>query len=214
MWRMIGELTLNFTTFIYFIWFFPQLILTFKNQNISALSFGMHTLLLLGYMADFIYGVGLQLPFQYKIVTISGLLVLIVEHYQFWVYHFRYGNEKKIYYAVSGLIVLLAVLGAQSLTINRAESFYNAIGGLSVLCWVIFAVPQLWKNFSTRSVKGISKPSVWLSIASGAGDAVSAFALAWSWPNKLGALIGLIPKCILLMQCYYYQRTERVYESF
>jgi uncharacterized protein with PQ loop repeat len=213
MWQNIGELTLNFTTLIYFIWFLPQLLLTFKNQTISALSFGMHTLLLLGYLGDLIYGFGLELPLQYKMVTISGLLILMLEHYQFWVYHFRTSSQKMLYYAVSILLLLLTITGFGLLKVIESESFFNAIGIFTIFCWVLFAVPQLWKNFTTRSVEGISKPSIWLSLVTGAGDIISAFALAWSWPNKLGALIGLIPKCILLLQCYYYKRSERIYES-
>ncbi len=206
LWHIIGEIALNLSSLIYFIWFIPQLMLTFKQRRTSALSLWMHSLLVLGYVADLVYGYGQYLPFQYKAVTWSGLLMLAIEHYQFWSYSQWQRKEKIIFQALTLGLVLLFLSGVYQITLTtRDAQFYNAVGVFSWVCWLSFMWPQVVKNFSNRSAAGVSMQTVLLSLLSSVGDIISAFALAWAWPSKWGALLGVVPKLLLLMQCYYYR---------
>jgi len=198
----LGEISLNISTGIYFIWFLPQLILTFKSRVISHLSLGMHTILVIGYSADLMYGFGQHLPIQYKLVSMVGLILLIIEHYQFWAYKKWQEKDKIVFNALTLFFIFLFFYAIYTLILRtHSPQFYNWIGASSWICWLFFMFPQIWKNFLHQSVEGVSIPSVSLAILSNVGDIISAFCLAFAWPNKIGSCIILLPKFILLMQC-------------
>src|SRR5438445_7099169 len=87
----VGEITVNISSLIYFVWFVPQIWLNYRRKNTDGLSLWMHGLLLLGYSADLLYGFGRDMQWQYRMVTIVGLFFLFIQHYQFG----RYGLHSK-----------------------------------------------------------------------------------------------------------------------
>lgn len=213
-WSTIGEISLNCSMLLYFIWFIPQLMLTFKHRVTSTLSLSMHSFLVLGYLADLVYGFGQQLPLQYRLVTMAGLSMLAVAHYQFWRYNRWQPQEKKIFQGLTVLFVFLFLSALYQITrLQQSALLYNAMGALSWFCWLSFMWPQCFKNITHQSTTGLSAQAVLLSLFSSLGDLTSAFALAWAWPSKIGPLLGLVPKCLLLMQCYYYRRCAHAVSS-
>src|SRR3989338_11149191 len=99
--HVIGEITLSLSTLIYFFWFLPQIYLNFKRKNTDGLSLWMHGLLLLGYSADLLYGFGRHMQWQYRLVTIVGLICLFVQHIQFG----KYGLHSKAIKIISVAIL-------------------------------------------------------------------------------------------------------------
>jgi len=204
--HIIGEISLTLSTLLYFIWFIPQLKLTFKRKNTSGLSLAMHCILMLGYLADLMYGFGQQLPIQYRLVTIVGLISLLIEHYQFGCYGLTNIKEKNRFILISVLLFCLFITILYNITIKTdSKMIYNLAGVSSMLCWLVFASPQILKNYKNNSTKGLSTQFVMLSVLTGILDVISSYALNWAWPSKLGAPLGLIQKFILLSQCYYYR---------
>lgn len=206
----LGQLSLTLSTCLYFVWFVPQLILTFKRKDTSGLSLWMHSILFLGYLTDLMYGFGQHLPIQYRLVTIAGLISLAIEHYQFGYYGLMSSGERNNYRAISLalLIIFISVLYNITLRVDSA-SVYNIVGIISMFCWLVFAMPQIIKNYQNQSTEGLSFSFVVLSVVTGILDLISTYALNWPWASKVGAPLGLIQKIILLIQCYGYQKQNK-----
>lgn len=203
----LGEITLNISTALYFIWFIPQLKLTFTRRSTHGLSLFMHSLLMLGYIMDLMYGFGQSLPLQYRLVTLFGLVSLLIEHFQFARFGLNTKNEKTLYILVSGIFSLLFISVIYNVFIDiHSKLYYNIAGFISMSCWLAFFLPQIIKNFVNRSTEGLSKTFVWISLFTSICDFTSAFALNWALPSKVSAPINLIQELILIAQFYSYQK--------
>lgn len=201
----LGNITLNISTFFYFIWLTPQLSLTFKRKSTEGLSLAMHNLLIIGYIADLTYGFGRNLPIQYRLVTFSGLFALSIEHFQFW----RYGHsqrKERVFFLF--LTILFAALILLAMFFNKmnygSREFYNFFGLVALLSWILYLWPQILNNFLSQSTQGVSRQTVLFSLVTSFLDLISAFALEWDWPSKFGTTIILFPKFIILFQYYYF----------
>ncbi|HVY53713.1 MAG TPA: PQ-loop repeat-containing protein, partial [Gammaproteobacteria bacterium] len=134
-----------------------------------------------------------------------------VQHSQFIFYKSWSSWQRLGFYALSIILVTLCVAAFYYSVIRQCSpGFYNAVGLFSLGCWMLYAWPQVIKNFSTRTSKGISLSTVGLSIIMSIGDLIAAYALDWPWPSKIGALLAIVPKLILLWQCFYYNLSREV----
>lgn len=205
----LGEISLTLTAMLYLSWFIPQLMLTFKCRDTSNISLWMHTLLVLGYMADIFYGYGMQMQLRYRVVTVVGLFTLAVEHFQFGRYN-KWQKKSKIgFYALTVLLIILfGLLVYHTSFVLHSKECYNIFGFISCLCWFACMWPQFIKNIVKQSTQGFSSKSALMSLFCGVGDIVSAYGLAWSWPNKIGSMLILIPRVLLFMQYYYYKENK------
>ena len=79
---LFGSVSLNISFILYLIHYLPQLIHNQRDGQIKQLSLSFHYLLLLCYLADLNYGFGLNLPWQYRLVSAFGLACLLIQHYQ------------------------------------------------------------------------------------------------------------------------------------
>lgn len=205
--HLIGEITLSVSSVVYFIWFLPQLYLNFQRKNTDGLSIWMHGLLLLGYSADLLYGFGRHMQWQYRAVTIIGLLCLFVQHTQFGLYGLH-SKAIKINY----IILSVATLSVLSYAIfnftmlHHGKTYYDMAGWLSDVCWTTYLFPQIIKNFYLKSTVGLSVWFVLLSVVLGFLDMTSALTLHWDFPSITNSSIGLLKKAILIFQIMYYQK--------
>lgn len=207
----IGEMTLSVSTTIYLIWFLPQIILNFKRKSTEGLSFWLHTLLFLGYAADLIYGFGLHMQWQYRFVTIVGLTSLLVQHWQFWHYSKAKSVGEGLYFTITLLIFgMLFFSIAVIMLYQPPRSFNNFFGMVSNSCFFIYMLPQIAKNYMSKSTEGLSFLFVLFGLLLAFCDFASAVALTWSWPSLVGPFIGAATKTTLLVQIYYYARQSRV----
>lgn len=207
----LGEATLTLSTLLYFIWFIPQLVLTFRRKTTNGLSIWMHSILMLGYIADLMYGFGQHLQIQYRLVTIVGLISLFIEHYQFGIYGLKTLQDKRIYGSLTMGFLLLFVIVLYNLSAKtHSKTYYDMAGLVSTICWLAFAWPQIYKSYQTKSTNGVSTKFVFLAVLTGILDVLSAYALKWPWPSKLSSPLGLIQKLILLYQCYYYKEKKLI----
>lgn len=208
-WHIIGETSLDLSTFIYFIWFIPQLKMTFQRKSTRGLSLWMHGFLIAGYLADLVYGFGQQLPIQYRLVTIFGLFCLAVEHFQFWRYGLKTIVEKRIFSLFNVLFISFFIYAISTITIfKETKFFYDLAGMISNTCWFVFFIPQIIKNYKSASTKGLSLAFVVLSLFTTVLDTISTYALGYPWPSKVGVPMTLVKKFVLLGQCYYYRESK------
>lgn len=206
--HFIGETALNISLVLYIIWFIPQLILTAKRHSTAGLSLGMHSLLMAAYITDFMYGFGRHFPIQYKIVTLFGLSMLMIEHSQFLYYGLK--QTKVLLHSLTIFFILFFMAALYFVKVSvLSQATYDALGFLSWICWLAYLWPQLIKNFMKQSTLGCSLFTIWIAMMAGVCDSLSAFLLDWDWPSKLGATIGLLPKAMLLAQGFYYSYLSR-----
>ena len=205
--HLIGEITLSISSIVYFIWFLPQLWMNFKRKNTDGLSLWMHGLLLLGYSADLLYGFGRHMEWQYRAVTIVGLLCLFVQHLQFA----RYGMHSKAikinFTALTVMVLIVFIYAVMNFTVlHHGKRYYDIAGFISDVCWMIYLFPQIVKNFRQKSTEGLSISFVVLSIVISVLDMTSTFALHWDWPSVLSSSVTLFKKLILVLQVFYYRK--------
>lgn len=206
----IGHFTLNISMAVYLIWFFPQIFLNFKRKDTEGLSLFMHGVLCFGYLCDLIYGFGLGMQWQYRIVTFSGLASLAVQHYQFGRYGLHRPSEKYSYLALNLLFLAFFIYVILSLNdTSSTRNFYDFFGMLANACWAAYMLPQIIKNYFNRSAQGLSPYFVLLGIFLNINDSTSAWTLSWDYPSKIGPLITLCGNLILISQVYFYDRKSK-----
>ncbi|MDF1655380.1 MAG: PQ-loop repeat-containing protein [Coxiellaceae bacterium] len=202
----IGEWSLQLSAALYFIWFMPQLFLTYRRQSTEGLSLNMHCLLLLGYGADLIYGFGLHMPWLYRAVTLSGLLALVIQQLQF--YFFNDQAPKKLMITDIGLIALVVINALLYKYIASCKEYFDLFGLVSVVTGFVYAWPQIIKNNRLHSVQAVSKLFVVIAIITCMLDMLSAITLQWDWPSKLGPSLALLQHGVLLWQSVYLVRNQ------
>lgn len=207
--HLIGEITLSISSVVYFIWFAPQVWMNFKRKNTDGLSLWMHGLLLLGYSADLLYGFGREMQWQYRMVTIVGLIFLCIQHFQFG----KYGLHTKAiilnYLGLSLLTIIVFTYAVLNFTLlHHGKNYYDIAGFISDICWATYVFPQIIKNFKQKSTRGLSVGFVAISIVLSLLDITSTFALHWDWPSVLSECITLFKKSILVFQMMYYRNNK------
>ncbi len=203
----IGNVSLNLSFMIYLLWFMPQVWLNFKRKDTEGLSMLMHGILCIGYLCDLMYGFGRDMQWQYRTVTIVGLLSLAVQHYQMGRYGLHRRSEKLTYVALN--IVYAVLLGTSLYVINFSQvdkHILDLMGMCANACWLSYAIPQIIKNYNNQSTLGLSTIFVGFSVFLNLCDATSAWTLGWDYPSKVGPALALIQNFILLLQIRYYAR--------
>ena len=184
---LLGQITLNLSLTLYLLWFVPQLWLNARRHDTEGLSYWMHGLLFIGYLADLMYGFGRDMQWQYRMVTIIGLLCLSYQHYQIA----RYGLHDRVEKIIFAIITLLILLGFSATiyditTLSHSKQAYDTAGMMSNFCWFSFAIPQIIKNYRQKSTLGLSLMFVIISLLISLFDNISAWALYWDYPSKIG----------------------------
>ncbi|MDF1796709.1 MAG: PQ-loop repeat-containing protein [Coxiellaceae bacterium] len=198
---MIGEWSLRISAALYFIWFMPQILLTFRYQSTDGLSIKMHGLLLLGYCADLIYGFGLHMPWLYRAVTLSGLLGLLLQQWQF--FYFNRRHVKAIFSIDACLLIVITALWLILKNSLLNKTFFDCTGFISVITGFVYAWPQIIKNHRQQSAQAISLWFIIIALFTSVLDMASAVALGWDWPSKIGPLLALFSHGVLLWQSLY-----------
>ena len=202
----LGEITLSISTIVYFFWFIPQIILNHERKSTQGFSLWMHGLLLIGYTADLLYGFGRHMEWQYRVVTITGLCFLFVEHTQFARYDCRTIVQKWNFVVLTTIVIVLLTYATLNFTwFHHGKRYYNIAGFISDLCWLTYILPQLIKNYRQKSTEGLSVGFVALSVVLSVLNITSTFALHWSWPSILNESISPVEKLILIFQMWYYR---------
>lgn len=203
----LGNIALNLSLIIYLVWFIPQIVLNFKRKNTEGLSFWMYGLLTMGYLTDLLYGFGREMEWQYRLVTMVGLISLAVQHYQFWRYAGLTAWKRSAHALLNGSYGFLFLYALWALYERPyGQNFYVSAGIIANICWFIYSLPQILKNYYHQSTVGLSVAFVWLAILLKLCDITSAFSLDWDYPSKVGAVATLGLSLILLFQVRRYRQ--------
>ncbi len=199
----IGIISLNISFLIYLVLYLPQVVYNLRRKSTEGLSFLMHVILIISYSADLMYGFGRHMQWQYRLVSILGLVFLSFQHIQIAWY-----AKITLRYVVATLLlcswlayVLYAILGPTL----PAQDYINA-GYVSWAVGVFYTLPQIWKNYRFSSALGVSTLFIFLDIVSSCCDTISAWCLNWDLPSKIGSPIECVLGFVLLAQAYYFTK--------
>lgn len=207
--HFIGEMTLSISTIIYIIWFLPQLWMNYQRKSTQGLSLWMHGLLFLGYSADLLYGFGRHMPWQYRLVTLSGLFFLFLQHLQFAKYGLRTQIEKMNYAVLSFFVMIFLLFAIFNFAVTQhTKAYYDTVGYFEDVCFWLYAFPQMIKNFRQKSTAGLSSWFVIFAVVLSGLDLISALTLHWDLPSILNPAVEIFKKSILVFQIFYYTQRE------
>lgn len=207
---MLGQISLNISFGLYLVFLWPQIFHNALRKNTKQLSLTMHLILVLAYFADLLYGFGRDFPWQYKAVTISGLLALLVQHLQFYLY-----NLHNSFFKLISVVLLICALASfyALFGLNLPQSFFIGAGIVSQIGWFLYAIPQIYHNAKQASVDGLSLYFVLLALIIAICDTISAWSLNWDWPSKIGSPLSSILKLVLFAQFVYYSSKPKLKNS-
>lgn len=198
---LLGTISLNIAFILYLISYFPQLKHNQQDRHLRELSLSYHYLLLFAYGCDLFYAFALQMPWQYKTVSIVGLLCLLYQHYQLWRLHASDHSFKGLTIIGLGLSIISY---NYLLTAHLSTTTNLFIGYLSQLCFLIYLCPQVLKNIKLASARSLNLTYLLFSWSCCLCDTIAAWCLHWPLPNKMGSVIRLLLSGLLLCQWYYY----------
>lgn len=202
--QSLGLVSLSFSTIVYSVWLLPQIGYNARRHSVEGLSFLWHALLVFGACFDAIYGVGTQLPWLYRLVTILTLMALAVQHWQ-WVVHGCCDRLRLPIMAVTASAIILLVIASCHAYLPFSRGLYDVVGLLSNLSFLLYPLPQIIKQYHERSTAGLSVLFVLVTLVLNISDGFSAIALGWDWPSLLGPPLLILCQLILLMQVYRYR---------
>ena len=202
--QSLGLVSLSFSTIIYCVWLLPQIGYNAKRQSMEGLSFSWHALLVFGACFDAIYGVGTQLPWLYRLVTMLTLTALAVQQWQ-WVVYGCCDRLRIPIMTVTASAIILLVIATCHACLPFSRGVYDIAGLLSNLSFLLYPLPQIIKQYHERSTAGLSVLFVCLSLVLNICDGFSAVALDWDWPSLLGPPLLILCQIILLVQVHRYR---------
>lgn len=190
---LIGQITLNISLVLYLSNYIPQLRHNRDQHRLQGLSLSFHFLLLNCFLFDLIYGIALNLPWQYVMVSSVGLFYLFIQQTQL------YALYKKSYLSPRFLILLIALISLL-LLLPFSQSFYLGIGYLVQTLNILFYLPQIIKNYRFNQGLSLSLSFLLMHTVLITLDNASAWLLNWPLPSRIGAFIGLLLSLILFSQ--------------
>lgn len=210
--QLAGEISLSLSTIIYLVWLLPQLWHNFSRKTTYGLSYEFHIFLTLGYIFDFIYGFGLNMQWQYRLVTVVGLCSLLIQHLQFCLYK---NAISKIRLLLTTLVVIfLIIFAAKAVFVTHYSlNFYVFWGAAANSCALIYLLPQILLHYQKKSVAGLSLWFICFSISLCSLDIISSYLLEWNWPSLVGAILGLNLNLLMLLQKFFYNHTSKVHSQ-
>lgn len=202
---LIGHWALNISFAIYLVLYVPQVLFNRRRHSTRGLSFLMHALLVLAYLADLMYGFGRHMPLQYRLVDVIGLCCLCVQHIQFGYYE----GLTRSYLAITSVLLLLAGFAIYSIWHALPAHVYVHAGVVAWAVGVFYTLPQIWHNHRFANAMGVSMVFIVFDILSSACDSIAAWTLHWDYPSRIGSPMELVLGMVLLAQALAYYRRVR-----
>jgi uncharacterized protein with PQ loop repeat len=196
----IGNITLNISSVCYFIFYLPQILHNLAYKKVDHLSMWMQFILCIATMADLLYGFGRGMPWQYRAVTIVGLISLAIQQWQICWYSHRSHLKMTL---LLGTLLALSIYCVVHKNLNMTALMLA--GMLAQLGGMVYALPQIMKNFAIRTSDGLSFYFIVLGILLDACDSISAWTLNWDFPSKIGSPLAIAFSLVLLGQFFAYR---------
>ena len=204
----IGLISLNISTLFYLSQYWPQLLHNREKAHLENMSLLFHGLLFFTYFTDLIYAMGMNMPWQYQLVSSIGSLCLLIQHRQL---ANLYKNNKlfvRLNLILFMMALLLIIIGFWAYYINKLNPFYITLETLSQIGALIYILPQFFKNYQRQNTEALSPLYLFAMLITSLCDATAAWTLNFPWPNQFGALIRIGLVMCLIVQTYVYQKSS------
>ena len=208
---LIGSISLNISFILYLILYIPQIVHNRKSTNIAQLSLSLHLFLYSSYFFDLCYGFSSHLPWQYKTVSIIGLLLVGIQHIQLM--RFFIINRYTLLARLSGIFLVLNFIAIyyffeikNGVLAPQTTLLFGTIARVSGL---IYCLPQILKNKVSKSANALSLHFLYLNLTLALLDTISSWCLDWGWPNKLAAPVNIVIMLIMINQIKKYNRAPQ-----
>lgn len=202
----IGQFSLSVSFLIYCFYFLPQIWHNRKPEYARRISHGLQLTYVLAYSADWLYGAAAHLEWQYRWVSLLGIVSLCYQQWQI-----RPANKNSTYQLSCLLLVLM--IGASLLLSafpNQITLPTTALGLLSMLGSVFAFIPQLISNYKSKSGLAINHGFIAITLICAVLDMISAVCLQWPWPSWVSPplLFVLHSACWWQQSCYRRSTTQ------
>ena len=197
----IGEVTLNISFVLYFVFYLPQLWFNFRYKKITELSLGFHVLLFIGSTADLYYGFGRIHQWQYTCISVILFLCLLVQHVHLFMYVKSFKNGASVLVVLS--LVIIAMLCGLFYALTNSDKLvylFVTMGWVERIAYWLYSFPQLKKNYDSKSAACISPIFIIIAVVSALCDSISAWTLSWGPSSLYGAPIALVVYLLLSYQ--------------
>jgi hypothetical protein len=136
------------------------------------------------------------MPWQYRLVSISGVLYLLIQHSQIK----KVILDRSFHYATY-FTILIAISGFLGLYFfKQNKSLFIAWGYFSEVTGWISCFPQIVKNIGSSAALSLSIIYLLLDLLSNVCDNISAWIFSWPMPSKLDAVFSILVCLILIYQ--------------
>lgn len=206
--NIIGKITLNISFLIYLVYFLPQLIHNQKQEGTNQISLMLQLIYFISTCADLCYGFGRNMPWEYKLVSITTYCALITQHWQLRTTYTLKKTSKMQYYALTILsVIVLSIALQQILHLSTwSKETYIICGTISNIGYIIAWLPQILKNHTLKSTTGLSIIFIYLCSSCALLDLISALSLSWDWPSIIGPILIIAATATVIWQKYYFNK--------
>ncbi len=191
----IGAISLNLSTILYFTYYLPQLLHNQRGEQLRGLSLSFHHLIMLDYLFDLVYGFALDLPWQYKLVSLTGVACLSIQQKQLhriW--------QKKSLSSPALLLVFAACFALYLLPLKTSS--YLLLGHSVYVLNIAYQLPQIINNYKKKNVAlSLSLSYLCLLLLTSCFDILSAVCLKFPLPSIIDACATAILGLVLTYQC-------------
>ena len=181
----------------------PQIVLNYKAKSTKGLSNIFLFIYLVGSSINLLYIYGLDLPIAYKIMAPLAFLLVLTLVFQYFFYNkHKVAFRLIISYCVFFLLFFLLII----LAVNFPNKIGNLAGWICFLIWFVYLLPQIFRIYSKKSVKGFSFLFVFLGIIGNLLELVGILALRLPIQSILIAIRGFSFCSIFCLQFWMYRK--------
>ncbi len=181
----------------------PQIILNYKEKSTESLSNIFLFIYLVGYAINLLYVYGLGLPIAYKIMAPLAFLLVLILVFQCFLY-----NKHKVIFRliISCCTFFLLFFLLIILTVNFPNKIGNLAGWICFLIWFVYLLPQIFRIYSKKSVKGFSFLFAFLGLIGNLLELIGILALRLPIQSIFIAIRGLAFCSIFCLQFWMYRK--------
>lgn len=198
----IAEVTIWIVNIIYSAALIPQVILNYKLKSTKGLSDFMILGYMSGYIAQIYYNFCIGLPAGYKVVAPFALASVLIMVFQRIYYHKK---EPDLYFISFCMGWWVLSILAIPFAFKAPQMTGYICGWITTFIWSTYQIPQAYKIYKNKSVRGLSLP---FTLLLGLGiliETISGFILHLPMPTIFNNLRS-ITAYILFIGLYFYYR--------
>lgn len=201
---LIPEILAWIPALVYFSAPWMQALKNFFRGSAGAVSHRMLFVAAIGSVSKLLYNFFLWLPFAYRCVrpfTLAALLVLVVQSY--W-YAETPQLKRRIAFAYTALASVTA--GLILWGIWMPGFIGHGAGWVSCAALSVYQAPQVWKNYTRKSVEGLSFAYLTLLCVGATLEIVVALIMGLPIQSVLNGLRGIAYYTVFCYQFVYYSK--------